>query len=304
MTIDPQAFRGLSVALLTPMHEDGSVHEPALRAHVRRMVEGGVDVLMPCGTTGEGATLTVEEQKRVVQIVAEASEGEAPVVAGAGSNSTAEARRLARNARDAGADGILSVTPSYNKPSQEGLYGHFTAVADAAEGLPVILYNVPGRTAVNLETDTILRLAELDSVVGVKEASGSLEPINTLLAHRPPGFLVLAGDDVLTLPVLALGGDGVVSVAGNEAPDLMSSLVRAVFEGDLQEARRLHFHLLPLFRANFVETNPVPVKTACHLMGLISPDVRLPLAPLSGASLGLLEEALIETGLISAPEDD
>ncbi len=301
MTFDPQSFRGLSVALLTPMHEDGSIDEPTLRAHVDRMIAGGCDVLMPCGTTGEAATLSVEEQERVVRIVVEAADGRVPVVAGAGSNSTAVARQLAANAKGAGASGILAVTPSYNKPSQEGLLGHFTAIADAADGLPVVLYNVPGRTAVNLEVATTLRLAELDQIVGIKEATGTLDPIHTLLAERPEGFLVLAGDDILTLPALALGGDGVVSVAANEAPELMSRLVRSAAAGEFDEARRLHFHLLPLLRMNFVETNPVPVKTACHLMGMMRAEVRAPLAPLAVGNLARLEAVLHRVGLLGDP---
>ena len=303
MTIDSRPFRGLSVALLTPMHDDGSIDEPALRAHVDRMVTGGCDVLMPCGTTGEAATLSVEEQRRVVELVVEAAEGRVPVVAGAGSNSTAVARTLASNAKQAGASGILAVTPSYNKPSQEGLFGHFTAIADAADGLPVILYNVPGRTAVTLEVETTLKLAVLDQIVGIKEATGTLDPIHTLLAERPDGFLVLAGDDILTLPAMVLGGDGVVSVAANETPDLMSRLVRAARAGDLDEARRLHFHLLPLLRMNFVETNPVPVKTACHLMGSMKAHLRAPLAPLSVENLERLEATLLRTGLLEDSAD-
>ncbi len=295
MTTPP--FAGLSVALVTPMHDDGRIHEPDLRAHVERMVAGGVDVLMPCGTTGEGVTLSPEEHAEVVRMVVETAAGRAPVVAGVGSSSTRTACALAEGAREAGADGILASCPPYNRPSQAGLYGHFTAVADCADGLPVILYNVPGRSAVNLETDTILRLAELDAFVGIKEASGSLEPVHTLLRERPEGFLVLAGDDVMALPVIALGGDGVVSVTGNEAPALMSRLVRAAMAGDLQEARAIHFRLLPLFRANFVETNPVPVKTACHRMGWMTPHVRLPLVALSGESLDRLEAALDAAGL-------
>lgn len=295
---DSERFGGLSVALLTPMHEDGSVDERSLRAHVDRMIAGGCDVIMPCGTTGEGATLEPDEQARVIGIAAETADGRVPIVAGAGSSSTAVACRLARGAREAGADGVLSVTPAYNKPSQEGLFGHFTAIADAADGLPVILYNVPGRTSVALEIETTLRLAELAPFVGIKEASGTLDAVHTLLAERPEGFLVLSGDDILTLPAIALGADGVVSVAANEAPALMSRLVRAVRDGDMDEARRLHFRLLPLFRANFIETNPVPVKTACHLLGWMRDEVRPPLAPLSPSNLGRVEAALDEAGLL------
>lgn len=288
---------GLSVALVTPMDRHGEVDEGAFVGHVRRMIEGGVDVLMPCGTTGEGATLSSDEHARVVALCVEAANGEAPVVAGVGSNDTARARGMARAVRGAGADGILCVTPYYNRPSQEGLFRHFASVAEAGGGLPVILYNVPGRTGVHLHPETALRLAELDPIAGIKEASPGLESVDTLLRERPEGFLVLAGDDVNTLPVLALGGDGVVSVAANEVPGRMAALVAAARDGRLEDARAGHRALLPLLRANFLETNPVPVKAACRLLGFMEAHVRLPLAPADPATVHALRRILVDLGL-------
>lgn len=294
----PNPFQGLSVALATPFDADGRVDEEALRRHAVRVVDEGVDVLMPCGTTGEGATLTPAEQRRVLALCLEAVGDRVPVVVGAGSNSTEAAAGLIRAAVEEGAHGTLCVTPYYNKPSQEGLYLHFKALADASDGLPLVLYNVPGRTGVNLLPDTVLRLAELEPVVAVKEASGNLEQIMAILRDRAPGFSVLAGDDVLALPVIALGGDGVVSVAANEAPGPMSRLVDAALDGRLDEAREIHYRLLELFQVNFVETNPVPVKAALELMGHMSARVRLPLAPLATDSRTRLEAALERAGLL------
>jgi 4-hydroxy-tetrahydrodipicolinate synthase len=289
--------KGLSVAVATPMLEDGSLDIPGLRRHASWLVEEGVDVLMPCGTTGESATLDAEEQRRVLATCIEAVGGRVPVFAGAGSNSTAKAVQLARAAREEGADGLLLVTPYYNRPSQEGLYRYYVEVAEAGQGLPVILYNVPSRTGVNLKAETTLRLAEVEPIVGVKEASGDFDQIMTILRDRPKDFLVLSGDDAVALAMIALGGEGVVSVAANEIPRWMKQLVDAALAGDLARARELHYRLLPLMRANFIESNPVPVKTALHLMGRFGPKVRSPLAPLAPASLDALKKVLRDLGL-------
>lgn len=294
--MDVARFRGLAVAMVTPMHPDGSVDGAALQRHVEFLVEGGVDVLVPCGTTGESATLHFREQAEVIARVVGAAGGRVPVMAGAGTNHTEDAVRLARAARDAGADALLSVGPYYNKPTQEGFYRHFREVA-AATDLPLFLYNVPGRTGSNLRPETVLRLArEVDTVAGVKEASGDLGQAATILRDRSDHFLVLAGDDEMALPVMALGGDGVVSVAGNEVPAAMKALVTAGLHGDFATARAHHFRLLSLMRANFVESNPIPVKAALALMGRMGEHLRLPLTPLEAAHRPLLERALMEAG--------
>jgi 4-hydroxy-tetrahydrodipicolinate synthase len=290
--------KGLSVAVATPMEADGSLDIPGLKRHASWLVEEGVDVLMACGTTGESATLDGEEQRLVLATCIEAVAGRVPVYAGAGSNSTAKAVQFARAARAEGADGLLLVTPYYNRPSQEGLYRYYVEVAEAGQGLPVILYNVPSRTGVNLKAETTLRLAEVESIVGIKEASGDFDQIMTLLRDRPEGFLVLSGDDAVALAMMALGGEGVVSVAANEIPRWMKELVDAALSGDLVRAREIHYRLLPLMRANFIESNPVPAKTALHLMGRIGPHVRSPLAPLTPASLEALRKVLSELGLL------
>jgi 4-hydroxy-tetrahydrodipicolinate synthase len=290
-------FRGTAVALVTPFKASGVVDEAALARHVEWCIEGGVDVLVPCGTTGESATLSAEEQRQVIAHTVQTAAGRAAVMAGAGGNNTADVVRRARAAREAGADGILSVSPYYNKPTPDGLYAHYRAIAEEAE-LPVFVYNVPGRTASNIRPDTLFRLAEIENVVGVKEASGDIEQIMAVLAGRPDGFLVLSGDDALTLAVLALGGDGVVSVVANEAPDLMSGLVRAALTGDLARARELHYRLLPLMQANFVETNPIPVKSALEIMGRMPAHFRLPLVPPGEGSAAVLREALEQAGLL------
>ncbi len=295
--MNTQAFRGTGVALVTPFAEDGSVDHAALTGHVERMVDGGVEFLVPCGTTGEIATLDEDERTAVVRTVVEAAEGRVPVMAGASSNDTRDAARQARRAREAGADALMSVAPYYNKPPQEGMFRHFQAVADAGE-LPLCLYNVPGRTASDLRPETALRLAEHPLIFAVKEASGTLEAVSTLLARRPEGFLVLSGEDELALPLLALGGDGVVSVVANEAPGPFSDLVRAALAGDDAEARRLHLRLLPLMRANFAETNPIPVKAGVALLGGPPARMRLPLVGASPETLERLRDALTRAGLL------
>ena len=297
--MDASHFRGVGVALVTPFHEDGSVDTDALERHVEFQIDNGVGVMVPCGTTGESATLSADEQATVIGRTVHAARGRASVLAGAGGSDTADVVRRARAARDAGADGILSVSPAYNKPSQRGLVEHFRTVA-AAVDCPVVLYNVPGRTSSNILPETVLGLAEVDNIVGVKEASGDVNQIMTIIRERPEGFLVLAGDDSLALPVIAAGADGVISVVANEAPDLMSRIVGAALRGDYDEARALHYRLLPLMQANFVETSPVPVKAALEMMGRLEARYRLPLVALDPVHEPRIRHALTEAGLLEA----
>lgn len=290
-------FRGTGTALVTPFGRDGSIDRERFAEHVEAQIAGGVEFLVPCGTTGEGATMTAEEQREVIALTVEAARGRAAVMAGAGGNKTDEVVSRARAAEQAGADAILSVSPYYNKPTPAGLYGHYRAIAEAV-GIPVFVYNVPGRTGSNVSAGTLLRLAEIENIAGVKEASGDLEQMMTIIAGRPAGFVVLSGDDALTLPLLAAGGDGVISVVANEAPALMSGLARAALAGDMAEARELHYKLLPLMQANFIESNPIPVKTALELMGRGAAHFRLPLAPLERNNIGTLKAALERAGLL------
>lgn len=289
--MDLNRFRGTAVALVTPFKEDGSINEPALRGHIESQIEAGVEILVPCGTTGESATLSAAEQRDVIALTVEVAAGRVPVLAGAGGNKTDEVVRRVQAAQDVGADAILSVSPYYNKPSQAGVIAHFTSIARAIE-LPLFVYNVPGRTSSNVLPETVLRLAEVDNVIGVKEASGNLEQVMELISRRPNNFLVISGDDALTLPMLALGADGVISVLANEAPKQMSDMVRAGLAGDIAAARTLHYRLLPLMEANFLETNPVPVKTALELMGRMPAHFRLPLVPMSEGNRHVLRSAL------------
>lgn len=293
------AFQGTWTALVTPFGADGSVDVASLEALTRWQVERGIDGLVPCGTTGEGATLTGDEQSGVVAAVVRAAAGRVRVLAGCGSNDTRRTLGAARRAAEAGADALLVVTPYYNKPNRSGMLAHFAAVAGAT-ALPVIVYNVPGRTGQNLGAELTLELAEIPGVVGVKEASGDLEQIASILSGRPTGFAVLSGDDALALPSVALGADGVVSVVSNEAPAEMTALIAAARSGDLVRAREIHFRLLPLMRANFLESNPVPVKTALALLGRCSARLREPLGPAAPALAGRLSEALELAGLSRA----
>jgi len=290
---------GCATALVTPFAADETVDEARLRTLVERQIAGGVRVLVPCGTTGESATLSADEQGRVIAVTVEVAKGRARVLAGAGGNATTAVVEQARAARTLGADGVLVVAPYYNKPTQAGLIAHFREVALAVPDLPIVLYNVPGRTASNIEAHTVLTLSrELENVVAVKEASGSLSQIMAILRERPQGFRVLSGDDALTLPLVALGADGVVSVASNEAPGLMSRLVDLAARGDWDEARTLHYRLLPLMEANFLESNPGPVKAAMALMGLLEERLRLPLVPVRGQTRTSLADLLWELGLL------
>ncbi|HVH67441.1 MAG TPA: 4-hydroxy-tetrahydrodipicolinate synthase [Gemmatimonadales bacterium] len=292
-------LRGAATALVTPFGPDGSVDEARMRALVERQISGGVRVLVPCGTTGESATLTADEQRRVITVTIEAARGRARVLAGAGGNATASAVERAQAARAAGADGVLVVTPYYNKPTQAGLIAHFRAVAGAVPGLPVVLYNVPGRTGANIEAQTVLILArENDNIAAVKEASGNLSQIMAILRERPEGFRVLSGDDALTFPLMALGADGIVSVVSNEVPDLMSRLAELALAGQWNEARALHYRLLPLMEANFLESNPGPVKGAMALMGLVEERFRLPLVPVQEKTRARLGDVLRELGVL------
>lgn len=288
---------GVGVALVTPFTETGGIDFDALRDHVERQVDGGVNMLVPCGTTGESVTMTASEQAQVIEATVRAAAGRIPVMAGAGTNNTADGIDLAKAARDAGADAILSVSPYYNKPSQAGLIRHYQALAEAS-GLPTFIYNVPGRTSSNVEAGTVLELAKVDNIAGVKEASGDLEQAMAILRHRPEGFLVLSGDDALALPLIAAGADGVISVVANEAPAAMAELVEAALSGDFATARDIHYRLLPLMQANFIETNPVPVKAALEMMGKIQAYHRLPLVPLGEQNREPLERALREAGLL------
>ena len=269
-------FTGTGTALVTPFCRDGSLDEPTLRALVKRQIDAGINFLVPCGTTGESPTLTHQEHLRVVEIAVELAKGKVPVLAGAGGYNTAEVITLARELADLGANGILSVTPYYNKPTQEGLYQHFKAIAEAVS-LPIILYSVQGRTGVNIEPATVGRLSQIANIIGIKEASGNISQMSTILNAVPEDFLVLSGDDAITLPLIALGGRGVISVASNEIPAQMTSLTQHALAGDFAGAREIHRRFLPLMEINFVESNPIPVKAALAQMGLLEPVWRLPL---------------------------
>jgi 4-hydroxy-tetrahydrodipicolinate synthase len=289
-------LQGCGTALVTPFTESGSVDFPALRALVDWQIAEGIDFLVPCGSTGEAQTLNDSERERVVAAVVELANGRVPVMAGATSNDTARAVDEAQRMCRLGADYVLSATPYYNKPTQEGLFRHFSAVADAATK-PVCLYNIPGRTAVNLRPELALRLAEHPNIRGIKEASGDLSQIMTLLQSRPDHFAVLSGDDWLTLPVLGAGGDGLISVVSNEIPAAMTALVHLLLSDNIHNARSLHYRLLPLMNANFLETNPAPVKAALHCMGRIRNVLRLPLVPVTEKTRTAMAAALKDLGV-------
>ncbi len=269
-------FTGCGTAMVTPFRGDGSLDEAALRKLIARQIEAGIDFLVPCGTTGESPTLTHEEHVRVVAITVEIAKGRVPVLAGAGGYNTAEVIAMARELAAIGVDGILSVTPYYNKPTQEGLYQHYRAIAEAVD-LPIILYSVQGRTGINIEPATVVRLAAIRNIVGIKEASGSIAQMAAILNSVPEDFVVLSGDDAITLPLIALGGRGVISVVSNEIPAEMTEMVRLALRGNIWGAREIHRRFHPLMEVNFVESNPGPVKTAMAEMGLLEPVWRLPL---------------------------
>jgi len=289
-------FIGTGTALVTPFRKDGSLDEQALRQLVKRQIEAGIDFLVPCGTTGESPTLTREEHLRVVEITVELAKGKVPVLAGAGGYNTAEVIALARELAALSADGILSVTPYYNKPTQEGLYQHYRAIAEAVP-LPIILYSVQGRTGVNVEPATVKRLAAIENIVGIKEASGNVSQMAAILNAVPDDFIVLSGDDAITLPLIALGGRGVISVVSNEIPAEMSQLTRLALQGDFDGARRIHRRYHPLMEINFVESNPIPVKAALAEMGLLEPVWRLPLVPPKAENQARIRAVLESLGL-------
>jgi 4-hydroxy-tetrahydrodipicolinate synthase len=289
----------VGTALITPFRQDGSLDEAAVKRLVRRQVEAGIHFVSPCGTTGEAPTLNHREKLRINELVVEELNGQVPVLAGAGGYDTHEVIELARDLEKVGVDGILSVTPYYNKPTQEGLYQHFKAIA-AGTRLPIMLYNVPGRTGVNMEPKTVARLAEIPNIVAVKEASGNVVQMSEIVAATPDGFLMLSGDDPLTVATMAVGGVGVVSVASNEAPAEMVQIVELCEKGDYAAARKLHHWLLPLLQVNFVESNPIPCKAAMAAMGLIEESYRLPLVPPSAAAREKVMSVLQQLKLLGA----
>jgi 4-hydroxy-tetrahydrodipicolinate synthase len=291
-------FRGTGTALVTPFKKDGSIDEFVLRELVDRQLKAKVEAVVPVGSTGEAATLSEAEQAQVIEIVVDQVRGRVPVIGGASSNATAKAVALAREAKRRGVDAVLSVAPFYNKPTQEGLYQHFSAIADAVE-MPIVVYNVPGRTASNIDAKTALRLAEeIPYIAGIKEASANFGQIMEILHHRPQGFGVWSGDDNFTLPLIALGADGIISVASNEVPAEFSAMVRYALKGKFENARALHYKLLHLMNINFIESNPIPVKAAMAMMGLLEDNYRLPLTRLSDAARPQVEHALKELKLV------
>jgi len=289
-------FEGVYTAIVTPFR-DGALDEKALRGIVERQIEAGVDGIVPCGSTGESATLSHEEHERVVELTVEAVAGRVSVIAGTGSNNTAEAIRLTRHAKTAGADGALLISPYYNKPTQAGIVAHYEAVARES-ALPLIAYNIPGRTMSNILPETLAQLAEIEYVVGVKEACGNIDQIAHVVSACRKDFAVLSGDDALTLPLMAVGGNGVISTSSNVAPDEMCALVRAFDGGDVAKAQELHHRLLPLFDALFCESNPIPLKAALAMMGLMEEEIRLPLTPLTQPNRERLNLVLKELGFL------
>ena len=292
-------FTGCGTALVTPFKKDQSLDESTLRKLARRQIDAGIDFLVPCGTTGESPTLTRAEHLRVIEIVVDEANGKTPVLGGAGGYNTQEVIALARELERVGASGILSVTPYYNRPTQEGLFQHYRAIAGAVH-LPLVVYSVQSRTGVNVEPSTLARLAEIENIVAVKEASGSISQIVNVLHEVPAQFNVLSGDDAITIPVVALGGRGIVSTVANEIPGPMAQLAHAALAGDFSLAREIHSRYLPLMNVNFVEANPIPVKAAMALMGLLDPIWRLPLCAPSAANLARIENVLESLGLLGS----
>src|SRR5579883_2363157 len=292
-------IRGCGTALVTPFSNDGTLDVDALRSLVEFQLSEGIDFLVPCGTTGEAPTLEHEEYLGVVRVVAQEAKGKVPVIAGAGGNNTRKICSLVQELQALGVQGILSVAPYYNKPTQEGLYQHFKAIAESTD-LPVILYNVPSRTSSNIEPATVARLSKISNIVGIKEASGSIIQQMEVIHAVEPGFAVLSGDDAFTFPLMSLGSVGVISVVSNEIPGEMTTLVRLLLEEKYREARKLNAKLLPLMQANFIETNPIPVKAALAMMGMIEEVYRLPLVPMKPENRARLEKELISQGLLQA----
>ena len=291
-------FQGCGTAMVTPFQKDGSLDEPTLRSLVKRQVNEGINFLVPCGTSGESPTLTREEHLRVVEITLEETNGRVRVLAGAGGYNTAEVIELAQDLKAMRVDGLLSVTPYYNKPTQEGLYQHYKAIASAVK-IPIVVYSVQGRTGVNVEPATLRRLSEIDYIVGVKEASGNISQMAAIVQQVPPSFAVLSGDDAITIPLVALGGHGLVSVISNELPGEITAMVQRALANDFAAARALQRRYFPLMEVNFVESNPIPVKAAMALMGLLEPVWRLPLCPPNPANQAKIEKVLETLGLLA-----
>src|ERR1700719_1197526 len=289
-------FNGALSAIVTPFR-DGEVDERALRDHIEWQIQSGIDGIVPCGSTGESATLTHSEHERVIKLTIEQTRKRVPVVAGTGSNSTAEAIRLTAAAREMGADGALLISPYYNKPTQDGIYRHYKTIA-ASVDLPLFVYNVPGRTSSNVLPETVARLSEIKNIVGIKEASGSMDQSSDILKMCDDGITIMSGDDALTLPLVALGAKGVISTCSNVVPREMRDLTAAALAGDLAKAREIHFRLLPLMRALFVETNPIPVKQALAFMGKCANELRMPLVPMTAGPAEKLRVAMKELRLV------
>ena len=288
---------GCGTALVTPFLSDGKIDEAGMRRLVTHQLQEGVDFLVPCGTTGESPTLGDDERSHVISLVIEEAKGKVPIIAGAGGNCTNKVVKLIRAIQPLKVDGILSVSPYYNKPTQEGLYQHYRAIAESTD-LPIILYNVPGRTSSNIAPETILRLSKIQNIVGIKEASGNLTQVSEIIRTAEPSFRVFSGDDTLTLPMISIGSVGVISVTSNETPGPMSKLVRLALENQWDEARALHAHLLPLMQANFFESSPIPVKAALAMMGLIKELYRLPLVPMQTENRDRLRKILYDLSLL------
>jgi 4-hydroxy-tetrahydrodipicolinate synthase len=292
-----QRLIGCGTALATPFNKNGSLDEAALRAVVDWQIEEGIHFLVPCGSTGEAATMTLDEHRRVVEITVEQAKGRVPIVAGAASNDTQKAIAFSKMVRDVGATHLLHASPMYNKPPQRGIVAHFKAIAEAVD-LPIVVYNVPGRTGSNIEAKTTLEMAKIPGIVAVKEASGNLGQIADILAGRPAEFSVLSGDDELTFPLMTLGGDGIVSVISNATPKLMAELCNKLRAGDIAGAREIHFKLLPWMRGAFIESNPLPVKAAMAMLGKMENVLRLPLVPLSESNAPVVRSALTRAGAL------
>jgi 4-hydroxy-tetrahydrodipicolinate synthase len=292
-------FTGAGTALVTPFRADGSLDEPAIKRLTRRQIDAGIHFLSPCGTTGEAPTLSQQEKLRVVELVVEEANGQVPVLAGAGGYDTREVMAFARELEHVGVDGLLSVAPYYNKPTQEGLYRHYRAIAESTR-LPIMLYNVPGRTGVNINVDTVVRLAQIPNIIAVKEASANVVQMCEIVNQAPEGFMLLSGDDPLTVAVMAIGGKGVVSVASNEAPADMAQIVEFCEKGDYTAAQKLHNWLLPLIQVNFVESNPIPCKAAMAAMGLLEEAYRLPLVPPSTVARDKIMHVLQQLKMLGA----
>ena len=294
-----QNWSGCGTALVTPFTADGAVDEPAVQRLAARQIDAGVHFLVPCGSTGESPTLSRAEQRNVVELVVKTAAGRVPVLAGAGGYDTRGVIDLVADMRRAGADGILSVTPYYNRPTPEGIFQHYRAIAESTP-LPIVVYNVPGRTGCNVDVATLCRLADISNIVGVKEASANMPQMCEICRAVPTGFSVLSGDDLFAVPLLSVGGSGVISVASNEAPEEMSRLVSVALNGDFNTARQLHTRLLPLMQVNFIETNPIPVKAAMAHLGLLEPHYRLPMVPPRPDSLARIVQVLDELALTPA----